>query len=218
MKWYIRLNDSGDPIGAGDLEASPVHGSAIELPVCLRELYCGGVYLVVHAGGTAQDPGQRYEIRYDERKGRLFFRHCADTKHDLVVERVVRLWPYAGWTAESAHEPLRFTVLSPQGVARYVAVWVSRHRERASGRSMGLKPAGGRREVNSAMTGRVVQVNMQPGERVHSGDCLMIIEAMKMENKITAPMAGLVKSVDVQEGQSVAVNQRLCVLESGEVS
>lgn len=211
MKWFIRLNDVSGPGEARPCEASPDDSNAaIELPAYLRDLYCGGVYLVV----PGDQPGQPYEIRYDERKGRLFFKESADTQHDLVVERVVRMWPYGGWSAASASEPLGFTMLGPEGVARYVAVWVSGHRERAPVRSMGLKPLAGRREVNSAMTGRVVQVNIKPGDAVHSGDCLMIIEAMKMENKIAAPMAGVVKSVGVQEGQSVAVHQRLCVLEA----
>jgi len=49
----------------------------------------------------------------------------------------------------------------------------------------------------------VLQVNVQPGAEVKEGDTLIILEAMKMETEITAPVAGTVKSVPVQVGSPV---------------
>ena len=68
-------------------------------------------------------------------------------------------------------------------------------------------------EVKSSITGRIVQVNIKKGVKVSKGACLVIIEAMKMENKIFSPMEGKVRSVAVKEGEGTAVGKVLCVLD-----
>ena len=54
---------------------------------------------------------------------------------------------------------------------------------------------------------------VQPGSKVAKGDTLMIIEAMKVMNPITAPRAGVVSAVLVDNGQPVEYGQTLVVLE-----
>lgn len=61
----------------------------------------------------------------------------------------------------------------------------------------------------SPVTGLVIQVNVQPGQSVEANDVLMVLEAMKMENQVTAGHAGTVKSVNVVPGNSVKVHQAL---------
>jgi biotin carboxyl carrier protein len=74
-------------------------------------------------------------------------------------------------------------------------------------------PAGGTGAVLSQMTGRVIRVDVKPGDVVKEGDILLVVEAMKMENEITAPITGIVKSVDVAAGARVAEGDRLLVIE-----
>ncbi|WP_375391294.1 acetyl-CoA carboxylase biotin carboxyl carrier protein [uncultured Sphingomonas sp.] len=52
-----------------------------------------------------------------------------------------------------------------------------------------------------------------PGQRVAAGDTLLIIEAMKVLNPITAPSAGTVRAVLVANGQPVEFDQPLVVLD-----
>jgi glutaconyl-CoA decarboxylase len=66
------------------------------------------------------------------------------------------------------------------------------------------------------MTGQIVQVNVEPGERVKAGDVLAILEAMKMQNEVTAPSAGVVRSVAVQPGMRVNPGDVIVVLEVAE--
>ena len=46
------------------------------------------------------------------------------------------------------------------------------------------------------VTGIVIKVNVEPGQTVQANDLIMVLEAMKMETNITAPGAGIVKSVE----------------------
>jgi len=54
---------------------------------------------------------------------------------------------------------------------------------------------------------------VKPGDRVVPGQTLMIVEAMKVMNPITAPRAGLVHAVLVEDGAPVEYGQPLAVLE-----
>ncbi len=51
------------------------------------------------------------------------------------------------------------------------------------------------------------------GDKVSVGDTLLIVEAMKVMNPITAPAAGTVKSIHVESGQPVEYDQPLIVIE-----
>ena len=57
--------------------------------------------------------------------------------------------------------------------------------------------------IKSPMPGTIVSVNVKEGQNVSSGDVLVILEAMKMENEILAPRDAVVSSVNVSKGQSV---------------
>lgn len=55
----------------------------------------------------------------------------------------------------------------------------------------------------SPINGIVVKVLAQPGQQIQPGDTLLVLEAMKMETNITAPIAGKVAKVNVNAGDSV---------------
>lgn len=57
--------------------------------------------------------------------------------------------------------------------------------------------------VNAPMPGLVFDILVQPGQEVHRGDPLLILEAMKMENVLKSPGDGVVKRVCVEKGAAV---------------
>lgn len=57
--------------------------------------------------------------------------------------------------------------------------------------------------VRALMPGRIVRVLVSEGDTVAKGDGLLILEAMKMENEIAAPIAGVVRRLFVEPGQTV---------------
>ncbi len=63
------------------------------------------------------------------------------------------------------------------------------------------------------MTGRIVRIDVKSGDEVSEGDVLLVIEAMKMENEITAPVGGTVKEVVVSAGARVSEGDTLLVIE-----
>ena len=67
--------------------------------------------------------------------------------------------------------------------------------------------------VTSPMPGNIWKVLVKPGDSVKSGDVLIILEAMKMENEIFASADAVVASVEVKEGDSVGSGDLLVTFE-----
>lgn len=61
-------------------------------------------------------------------------------------------------------------------------------------------------QVRSPMPGKITRVLVSEGELIEAGQGVLILEAMKMENEIKAPSAGVVKSVRVKEADAVEKN------------
>lgn len=72
--------------------------------------------------------------------------------------------------------------------------------------------AQGATKVNSPMPGTILDVKVSVGQAVKKGDVICVLEAMKMENDIPAPCDGVVASINVQKGASVAANDVLATL------
>jgi biotin carboxyl carrier protein len=71
-------------------------------------------------------------------------------------------------------------------------------------------------EVVAPMPGKVLQMLVRVGDHVDSGDPLLILEAMKMENRLVSEAAGTVKEVRVAEGEMVEAAQVLVVMQYDE--
>ena len=63
--------------------------------------------------------------------------------------------------------------------------------------------AAGATTVSAPMPGKISKILKHAGDTVKSGDVLIMLEAMKMQNEIMAPCDGKVTSMQVTEGQSV---------------
>ncbi|MGA5484067.1 urea carboxylase [Pseudomonas siliginis] len=71
----------------------------------------------------------------------------------------------------------------------------------------------GEHSVDSHIAGNLWQVQVETGQRVAAGDVLVILESMKMEIPVLAPLAGVVREIRVQPGSAVRAGQRVVVLE-----
>lgn len=64
-------------------------------------------------------------------------------------------------------------------------------------------------DVTSAMPGTVVDVLVTVGKAVKAGDAVLVIEAMKMENEVPAPIEGVIKAIHVKKGDNVNPDEAL---------
>ncbi|MDP3047257.1 MAG: biotin/lipoyl-containing protein [Chloroflexota bacterium] len=67
--------------------------------------------------------------------------------------------------------------------------------------------------IRSLMPGKIRSVKCRQGDTVAAGDVLCILEAMKMENEIRTPVAGVVTALPVTEGSNVDKGDTLAVVE-----
>jgi len=72
--------------------------------------------------------------------------------------------------------------------------------------------ASGDQVLTAPIAGKVVKILAQPGQQVAAGVAVVVLEAMKMENEITAARAGVVAQIHVGPGQSVETSDRLVTL------
>jgi biotin carboxyl carrier protein len=101
-----------------------------------------------------------------------------------------------GWRVEVETEPERWAAL----------------RDRAA-RGRGERGGHGATELRAIIPGVVVSVAVAAGDDVVTGQQLLVIEAMKMQNELRAPRAGTIARVAVQGGQTIELGDLLVLIE-----
>lgn len=97
----------------------------------------------------------------------------------------------------------------PPVAVPYPSAPVSASPEQTNGTDNGA----GDKICRSPVTGLVIKVNVEPGQQVLPNDLLLVLEAMKMETRVTATHARTVKSVNVTAGNPVRLHQPLIEFE-----
>ena len=99
-------------------------------------------------------------------------------------------------------EPLQEVLASgPESPVSHVAVQGDRP-----------KPAGPG-DVTTPIPGRVVKILVNAGDKIAAGDIVLVVEAMKMENRVAAPVDGTVKAIHIKEGDYVSADETLIQIE-----
>ncbi len=68
-------------------------------------------------------------------------------------------------------------------------------------------------EIAAQMPGKVVRVLVEAGAKVEKGDGIVVVEAMKMQNELKSPRAGIVGTVNVKPGDTVNAGEVLATVE-----
>ena len=81
---------------------------------------------------------------------------------------------------------------------------------------LGFKTAAeiGEGELNAPMPGKILEMIVKEGDKVTLGDPVAILEAMKMENELKAPIDGVVKTIAVSKNDSVEKNALILEIEA----
>jgi acetyl-CoA/propionyl-CoA carboxylase biotin carboxyl carrier protein len=87
--------------------------------------------------------------------------------------------------------------------------------ERARGASRGKRaaPGAGGAALVSPMQGTIIKIAVEEGQRVSAGDVIVVLEAMKMEQPLTAHKDGTVTGLSVTVGQTVSAGAVICSVE-----
>ena len=75
-----------------------------------------------------------------------------------------------------------------------------------------VKPEGKAGDVKSPLPGLIQAVNVKEGDTVKAGQCLVILEAMKMDNEIAAIIDGVVEKIHISQGQTVLEGDLLATI------
>ncbi len=176
-----------------------VKGQDKKLAVSLPDRVNGGQWLDCLIN---QEP---WQFLWNPKLASLFFRKSSGSP-EIPVRRLNYKTMRDRDSVEVQHEGI-FSSLLGVFQTHYQSVFdiPGMDQRMASQASQGLK-------VKAPMVGKVLKVAVQEGQSVHRGQELLILEAMKMENKIFAAGDGLVSGLSVQPGDQVSLGQGLLTI------
>ena len=154
------------------------------------------------------------EFILERRDGQLIAR-CGDHAYHLDFSTVGDGSTFSLLVDGHSHDFLVDRVdggLAVQVEGERILVRIEDQRERAA-LAVTSARQGGKRQVRAVMPGTVVEVVVTEGQEVEEGQTLLILEAMKMRNPVTAEGPGRVVRLEVQLDQSVASGELLMELE-----
>ena len=67
--------------------------------------------------------------------------------------------------------------------------------------------------IEVPLSGKIISVDVKPGDVVNEGDTLCVLESMKMENPILAPVSGTITQVGVTVDQAVKPGETIAIIE-----
>lgn len=85
--------------------------------------------------------------------------------------------------------------------------------KRLRGAGLGAGVADGIAEIKTAMPGKLVRILAEAGTEIKTGEGVLVVEAMKMQNEMKSPKDGVVKEVRFEEGATVNAGDVLAVIE-----
>lgn len=74
--------------------------------------------------------------------------------------------------------------------------------------------AEGEMAIRAPMPGMIIDYKVNEGDVIQSGDVVVVLEAMKMENSLTSPSKGVIKKILFHAGSSVSKDDLLCIIET----
>jgi pyruvate carboxylase subunit B len=180
----------------------------------------GRVFLQERAAGTLQ-PEPLLPI--EARNGAAAARYATNEFNITLHGETYHIRLSASGRASETRRPYFVTV---DGVSEEVLLEALNEVEVAGGPSaasekLAAKPARSghkprpthKGHVTAAMPGTIVEVLVSAGQKVNAGDPMLVIEAMKMENEVQAPVSGTVVGIFAAKGEAVTPDMALLEIE-----
>ncbi len=116
------------------------------------------------------------------------------------------------YTVEVNGKRFAVRLFGEPGIANVPPATANGAGKRARPLPKGKRGGGGDGVLNSPIQGTVLRVAVAQGAMVRAGEIICTVEAMKMENEITAPRDGTVRELTVTPGQTVKIGERLATI------
>ena len=122
-------------------------------------------------------------------------------KYEVEIERVDEYRPLDRGAQVSAPAPILAAAPAPKAAPAP-----------APAPAPAAAPSAGGQTVEAPMPGKILDIKVKVGDAVGYGQCVIVMEAMKMETEIVAPAAGTVAAINVSTGDSVETGAVLVTL------
>ena len=136
-------------------------------------------------------------------------------KYEVEIERVDEYRPLDRGAQASAPAPILAAAPAPKAApapAPAAAPAPKAAPAPAPAPAPAAAPSAGGQTVEAPMPGKILDIKVKVGDTVGFGQCVIVMEAMKMETEIVAPAAGTVASINVSNGDSVETGAVLVTL------
>jgi biotin carboxyl carrier protein len=155
---------------------------------------------VTEAAVIADVDGRHYELELRERGRGEYLLFNGNEVHNVRVEQR---------GSSSSGSSTSFEVILR---GRAYEVQIEDPKRLRSGQNSGAHHTGAA-EIVSPMPGKIVRVLVSAGATVEAGTGVIVVEAMKMQNEMKAPKAGVIASINAVEGATVNSGDVLAVIE-----
>jgi biotin carboxyl carrier protein len=139
---------------------------------------------------SAKIDGREYELEVSEVEPNVFL-----FKHDNQIQEI---YAAPNGIVNVGNHQLEVNLIDPKRL---------RGSSGAGGNADGIV------EIKTAMPGKIVRILVAPGAEVASGDAVIVVEAMKMQNEMKSPKDGIIKEIKVEEAATVNAGDVLVIIE-----
>ena len=134
-------------------------------------------------------------------------------KYEVEIERVDEYRPLDRGAQVSAPAPILAAAPAPKAAPAPAAAPAPKAAPApAPAPAPAAAPSAGGQTVEAPMPGKILDIKVKVGDAVSYGQCVIVMEAMKMETEIVAPAAGTVAAINVSTGDSVETGAVLVTL------
>ena len=134
-------------------------------------------------------------------------------KYEVEIERVDEYRPLDRGAQVSAPAPILAAAPAPKAAPAPAAAPAPKAAPApAPAPAPAAAPSAGGQTVEAPMPGKILDIKVKVGDAVSYGQCVSVMEAMKMETEIVAPAAGTVAAINVSTGDSVETGAVLVTL------
>ena len=133
-------------------------------------------------------------------------------KYEVEIERVDEYRPLDRGAQASAPAPILAAAPAPKAAPAPAAAPAPGPAPAPAPAPAAAPAAAGGQTVEAPMPGKILDIKVKVGDAVGYGQCVIVMEAMKMETEIVAPAAGTVASINVSTGDSVETGAVLVTL------